>query len=157
MASDGSPSSRLSPARGASGPGAGASRGGGGDASSARPHHARGFKLRFAAPREPGRSDVSLVKPLGLPATVAGKFYARGADAAPAPADVERAAAALRRVRDKFQCGPREKHDRSALSSHEYGWWWDKATPADPWLRHHIRDSPWMRERLRLLAPQHAR
>lgn len=28
--------------------------------------HARSFKLRFAAQREPGRSNVSLVKPLGL-------------------------------------------------------------------------------------------
>lgn len=31
-----------------------------------RPHHPLSFKLRFCAEREPGRSDVSLVKPLGL-------------------------------------------------------------------------------------------
>lgn len=35
-------------------------------AGAGRVHHARSFKLRFAAQREPGRSYVSPVKPRGL-------------------------------------------------------------------------------------------
>ncbi|CAG9784781.1 unnamed protein product [Diatraea saccharalis] len=106
--------------------------------------HMRSFKLRFAAHREPGRSNFSAIKPLGLPATVAD-----------APQRVERhkalteaEEAALNRVRAMFTRGPRDK----------YGWWWDQAskiattTFSDRRLNHHIQDSSWLKTRLLILA-----
>ncbi|XP_046960166.1 uncharacterized protein LOC124530196 [Vanessa cardui] len=128
-----------------------------GDAERAAPHpdssaplHAKSFKLRFASQREPGRSYVSAVQPLRLPAVVRAKFYRREAEG---EVDEARARRALARVRAMFGRGPRDKHCEPVTTSHEYGWWWQRARPQpDRRLRHHIQDSAWLKERLRVLA-----
>ncbi|XP_047526662.1 uncharacterized protein LOC125063966 [Vanessa atalanta] len=119
-------------------------------ADSSAPLHAKSFKLRFASQRELGRSYVSAVKPLRLPAVVRAKFYRRE----PAgEVDESRARAALARVRDMFGRGPRDKYSEPVTTSDEYGWWWQWARPQpDRRLRHHIQDSAWLKERLRVLA-----
>ncbi|XP_060801308.1 uncharacterized protein LOC132901956 [Amyelois transitella] len=111
--------------------------------------HRRSFKLRFARLRELGRSDVSLVKPFGLPSTVTDKFYRRQQ---PAPSALE--AAALRRIHDMFQKGPLEKHPLPVTSAQEYGWHWKAASreaAGDRRLQHHIRDSAWLKATVRIL------
>ncbi|CAG4976994.1 unnamed protein product [Colias eurytheme] len=112
--------------------------------------HPRSFKLRFAAQRELGRSHISAVKPLALPATVTGKLQL----SAEGEVCAAREACALSRVSDMFRLGPRDKYPISHVSSHEYGWWcehggrWHESS----WLHHHICDSAWLKERLRVLA-----
>ncbi|XP_050342991.1 uncharacterized protein LOC126768748 [Nymphalis io] len=117
---------------------------------STAPLHSKSFKLRFAFQRELGRSDVSAVKPLGLPAVVRAKFYRREGEG---EVDERRAERALARVRDMFGRGPRDMYCEPVTTSHEYGWWWQWARPqTDRRLRHHIQDSAWLKERLRVLA-----
>ncbi|XP_030029532.1 uncharacterized protein LOC115446860 isoform X4 [Manduca sexta] len=121
----------------------------------ARPLHARSFKLRFAPQREPGRSYVSLVKPFALPATVTDKFYTR--PECEGDAGVEEGTA-LQRIQDMFTLGPRDKHVAPLTSAHVYGWWWDQISTleqvprSDRRLHHHIHDSQWLKECLRVLA-----
>ncbi|CAD0198103.1 unnamed protein product [Chrysodeixis includens] len=141
--------------------GAGSAGGGGGAGSAAdagtggRPLHARSFKLRFAAQREQGRSYVSLVKPLGLPATVTGKFYTQERTST---VDEEGTRRALQRIEDMFRQGPRELHAEPVISSQVYGWWaaaggaGGAAERSDRRLHHHIRDSAWLKARLCVLA-----
>ncbi|XP_026745126.1 uncharacterized protein LOC113506487 [Trichoplusia ni] len=130
--------------------------GGGGAAGEAPPPgralHARSFKLRFAAQREQGRSYVSLVKPLGLPATVTGKFYTQERASS---VDEEGTRRALQRIEDMFRRGPRELHAEPVISSQVYGWWaaaGGAAERSDRRLQHHIRDSAWLKARLCVLA-----
>ncbi|XP_030029531.1 uncharacterized protein LOC115446860 isoform X3 [Manduca sexta] len=126
----------------------------------ARPLHARSFKLRFAPQREPGRSYVSLVKPFALrqfllAATVTDKFYTR--PECEGDAGVEEGTA-LQRIQDMFTLGPRDKHVAPLTSAHVYGWWWDQISTleqvprSDRRLHHHIHDSQWLKECLRVLA-----
>ncbi|XP_059061634.1 uncharacterized protein LOC131854530 [Achroia grisella] len=118
-------------------------------------HHPCSFKLRFAEHRELGRSYVSLVKPLRLPATVTGKFYSRERTRS---VDEAMERDALRRIEDMFRAGPREKHSAPLTASHQYGWWWEHGARmsstsfADRRLHHHIRDSGWLKARLTVLA-----
>ncbi|XP_061377798.1 uncharacterized protein LOC133319010 [Danaus plexippus] len=115
--------------------------------------HRKSFKLRFASQRELGRSYVSAIKPLGLPAAVSSKEWGRVAeDAAGAREENE---STLRRVQELFTRGPRDKYRAPVTSAQEYGWWSVQRT-ADTGLlappRHHIADSAWLKERLRVLA-----
>ncbi|XP_023934839.2 uncharacterized protein LOC112043587 [Bicyclus anynana] len=122
-----------------------------GDAAPERSRPARSFRLRFAAQREPGRSDVSAVKPLGLPTVVRGGMYGRESRE-----DEERVQSALRRVQRMFDAGPRDRLAEPLTTQHEYGWWGaPPPAPRDPRLEHHIRDSAWLKERLRILAADH--
>ncbi|CAH2106913.1 unnamed protein product [Euphydryas editha] len=112
--------------------------------------HVKSFKLRFASQRELGRSYVSAVKPLRLPAVVRAKFYRREPEG---EVDEILAEQALNRVKDMFRRGPREKYSEPVTTSNEYGWWAARAGgESDRRLRHHIRDSAWLKERLRVLA-----
>ncbi|XP_022834728.1 uncharacterized protein LOC111362304 [Spodoptera litura] len=88
-----------------------------GELATARPLHARSFKLRFASQREQGRSYVSLVRPLGLPATVTGKFYVREQ---PSSVDDEATRRALQRIQSMFGRGPADKYAAPVTSSHEF-------------------------------------
>ncbi|XP_028035675.1 uncharacterized protein LOC114247058 [Bombyx mandarina] len=116
------------------------------NADAPRALHARSFKLRFAAQREVGRSYVSLVKPLGLPATVTDKFYSR-----PQGGELQEESA-LSRIDNMFALGPRDKYQEPSTSAQEYGWWCSEPCKGDAVLQHHIRDSAWLKERLRVLA-----
>ncbi|XP_072940822.1 uncharacterized protein [Epargyreus clarus] len=118
-----------------------------GAAGEAAPLHARSFKLRFAAQCELGRSHISAVKPLALPATVTDKFYRRSRSPA-APDAPQR----LQRVQDMFRRGPRDKYDAPVTTSQEYGWWRASGGGARE-LRHGLRDSAWLKERVRVLRP----
>ncbi|XP_063890434.1 uncharacterized protein LOC135116796 [Helicoverpa armigera] len=131
----------------ASGPAPGSAPGD--TAAEGRSLHARSFKLRFASQREQGRSYVSLVKPLGLPATVTGKFYVREQAGA---GDAERERRALSRIHDMFGRGPRDKYPAPVTSSQVVGWHAAGAARPDARLSHHIRDSAWLKARLCVLA-----
>ncbi|CAK1552741.1 unnamed protein product [Leptosia nina] len=111
----------------------------------------RSFKLRFAAHRELGRSRVSAVKPLGLPALVTDKCGGREANDS---LDKRVESDALRRVAIAFRLGPRDKHLAPQLSSQEYGWWSSEGGrwKESQWLHHHIKDSPWLKTSLRVLT-----
>ncbi|CAH0700258.1 unnamed protein product [Spodoptera exigua] len=124
--------------------------------ATARPLHPRSFKLRFASQREQGRSYVSLVRPLGLPATVTGKFYvSEQANSV----DEEATRRALQRIQRMFGHGPTDKYDAPVTSSHVVGWYATETgaeagagARADRRLQHHIRDSAWLKARLCVLA-----
>ncbi|KAH9640944.1 hypothetical protein HF086_003034 [Spodoptera exigua] len=150
--------------------------------ATARPLHPRSFKLRFASQREQGRSYVSLVRPLGLPATVTGKFYvSEQANSV----DEEATRRALQRIQRMFGHGPTDKYDAPVTSSHvcfliyvqvvvvvfdstcsepcgvcgRVGWYATETgaeagagARADRRLQHHIRDSAWLKARLCVLA-----
>ncbi|XP_053602185.1 uncharacterized protein LOC128670505 [Plodia interpunctella] len=114
-----------------------------------RPLHKSSFKLRFAQCRELGRSDVSLVKPLGLPSTVTDKFYNVRREEGAALEE-----AALRTIQDMFRRGPRDWHPAPRTSAQEYGWHWAAAAQPDRRdrrLQHHIVDSAWLKARVRVL------
>ncbi|XP_030029530.1 uncharacterized protein LOC115446860 isoform X2 [Manduca sexta] len=148
----------------------------------ARPLHARSFKLRFAPQREPGRSYVSLVKPFALPATVTDKFYTRPECEGDAGVEEGTALQRIQDMftlgpRDKHVAPLTSAHvsvsnvycnmfnitsaihnQQSNNMCYRYGWWWDQISTleqvprSDRRLHHHIHDSQWLKECLRVLA-----
>lgn len=86
--------------------------------------------------------------------TITDKFYS-GARAS--PAEEEGTARAMQLVTERFERGPRQRYPEPVTISHEYGWWESGESGAsgergDPRLDRRIRDSPWLKERLRVLA-----
>ncbi|XP_069354660.1 nuclease SbcCD subunit C-like [Maniola hyperantus] len=123
-----------------------------------------GPRERLAAPltasHEPcsarGRASASprLSPPRTSTLNVCAASVVRGASLArDAGADAARERSALRRVQAMFRAGPRERLAAPLTASHEYGWWCERGArlQADPRLQHHIRDSAWLKERLRVL------
>ncbi|KPJ01677.1 hypothetical protein RR46_08714 [Papilio xuthus] len=129
-------------------------------AAAEKPTANRGsFKLRFAAHGERGRSNLSAIRPLGLPAPVTDKLGARAGPQAEEQAE----ASAMDLVQARFARGPRDLYQYPVTTAHEYGWWCESVRGGSQegargaaMGRHHIHDSGWLRARLRLLAPDAA-
>ncbi|XP_063531999.1 uncharacterized protein LOC134742741 [Cydia strobilella] len=123
-------------------------------------HVIKGAEFRaMSSPNTSSRKKIAIFSA----ALVTDKFWRRAGREETIDAESEERA--MNKVRDMFELGPRDKHDRPVQSSHEYGWWeayapqiW-AAPRNDRRLHHGVRDSAWLKLRARELVepPQRQR